>query len=92
MTTHQITRADVIAAAARIHADPSVVIKWGTLRLAVEPSPSGPRYHFWRIGSVGGHSLSAEPTITSLARLTAHFAGFVGIHLRADDPALVEPV
>jgi hypothetical protein len=90
MSTHQITRADVVAAAARIHADHAVVIKFGDVRLTVESTPSGPRYIFWHVGRVGQHSIAAEATITSRARLTAHFAGFVGVHLRADDPAIVE--
>ena len=75
------TRDGVIAAAKRIHADHASVIAFGTVRVAVDGTDDALRFKFRRIGGVGVHSISADPSITSLARLTAHIAGFVGVEL-----------
>jgi hypothetical protein len=90
-TSKPLTRNDVIHAARAIHANHAVVAYLNEVFLSVEATPTGPRYTMTREGVSGGHSIAAEPSITSLERLTAHLAGFVGVELRADDPAVVEP-
>jgi hypothetical protein len=90
-TSKPLTRNDVIHAARAVHRNHAVMAYLNEVFLSVEATPTGPRYTMVREGVPGGHSIAAEATITSVERLTAHLAGFVGVELRADDPAVVEP-
>lgn len=90
MTTTDTTIAtatvpDVLAAARRVYADHATRVTVGDATLAVE---SG-RFTL-RDSRGGSHSIAAEPEITSLARLVAHLAGFVGVHVADPERALLE--
>lgn len=77
--------ADVVDAASRIHADHSLVVFVSKTRVSVVDG----RFVF----SAGeeSHSLAADAAITSLQRLVAHLAGFVGVDLMAAEQALRSP-
>lgn len=82
MTTATATIADVVAAARHVFADHGAVATITVATIAVE----GGRYHM--SAPHGAHSIAAEPTVTSLARLVAHLAGFVGVEILDVEGAL----
>lgn len=69
------TVAEVVAAARRIHADHTAVVRLGSTTVTV----AGGRYLLRRRG--GAHSIAVEAEITPLARLVAHLAGFTGVEV-----------
>ena len=79
------TVADVVAAARHVYADHATRVTVGGATLAVE----GGRFTM-RDPRGGAHSIAAESWITSLARLVAHLAGFVGVEILDVERALRE--
>jgi hypothetical protein len=80
--TTATTLAHVVAAARRVYADHGARVTLGAVTLAVEGG------RFAMRGPQGTHSIAAESSITSLARLVAHLSGFVGVEMLDVEQAL----
>jgi hypothetical protein len=77
------TACEVVAAARQVYDDPSAVVVFdATARGAVILYVDEGRYVMATAFFKEKHSIAAEKSITSLDRLVAHFAGFVGVDIR----------